>query len=191
MDIMYNTFDNLPYVAYKIVTYLFSNENLWKLLKYDSYDCLSKPNLTEDEKIEMIWRDQEYQMNCNVFLVPLVLDSIGDSRTILKVFDYYITPETRLSSILCMKFEYINLGKSLMVDYNGYPCSKLVVIKTELLKSLNGVDVGGVGTLVFDTMLSRWCNSSQDLGNSKNAVGDSLIMAVRLSTIGEQENGQN
>lgn len=189
MDIMYNTFDDLPYVAYRIVTFLFGNENLWKLLKYDSYDCLSEPNLTEEEKISMIWTNQEEQMDCNVFLTPLILDSIEDSRTILKVFDYTITPENRVSSILCMRFEYINLGKSLMVDYNGFPCSKITAIKTELLKSLNGADVGGVGMLEFDTMLSRWCGSTLDLGNNKNAVGDSLTMAVRIATLSEQENG--
>ena len=43
---MFNNFANLPYVPYKIImTLAQNNENIFKLLKYGTYDCLSKPNL--------------------------------------------------------------------------------------------------------------------------------------------------
>ena len=46
---MYNSLSALPTIPYNILTYLATStdaENLWKLLKYNGYDALSKPNLT-------------------------------------------------------------------------------------------------------------------------------------------------
>ena len=45
----------LPYIPYKILTYLaLEDEILWKLLAYNDYDALSKPNLTFQEKMALI-----------------------------------------------------------------------------------------------------------------------------------------
>ena len=49
---MYNNFVSMPYIPYRIVEYLaYNNENLWKILKYNTYDCLSKNDLTFEEKM--------------------------------------------------------------------------------------------------------------------------------------------
>ena len=37
-----------------ITNLVFKNENLKKLLYYTSSDCLNKPNLTEDQTLELI-----------------------------------------------------------------------------------------------------------------------------------------
>lgn len=50
---MYNSLSALPYIPYNILVYLARQEaaeDLWKLLKYNSYDALSKPNLTFDHQ---------------------------------------------------------------------------------------------------------------------------------------------
>ena len=40
---MYNDFLSMPYIPYRIIEYLaYNNENLWKILKYNTYDCLSQ-----------------------------------------------------------------------------------------------------------------------------------------------------
>ena len=57
---MYNSLSALPYIPYNILVYLARQdaaEDLWKLLKYNSYDALSKPNLNFDQKLELIWRN--------------------------------------------------------------------------------------------------------------------------------------
>ena len=44
---MYNSLSALPYIPYNILVYLARQdaaEDLWKLLKYNSHDALSKPN---------------------------------------------------------------------------------------------------------------------------------------------------
>lgn len=188
--IMYNTLEQLPYLAYRIINYLFSNETIWKILGYDTYDCLEKGNLTEDEKVDLIWTKGE-QSKKNVFLTPMEIAIIDNSKTVIKLYDYQIVPENHLSAIVCMRFEILYIGESAMIDYNGYPCSRLAVIKTELMKSLNGCDIGGVGKLEFNNMLSRWCGSTQSLGNNKNVVGDTLTFALRVSTLREREDNEN
>ena len=51
---MYNSLSALPNAPYNILKYLAqNNENIWKLLKYNSYDALSKPNLTMEEKLSL------------------------------------------------------------------------------------------------------------------------------------------
>ena len=190
LDVLYNQFDLLPFIPYNIMLYLLDNEEIWKILKYDEYDCLDKPNLTEDEKLSMIWRGEENQQDYNVFLTTLDLDSVKDSRTIIKLYDYMISPENHITSIVCMKFDLICLGKTGVINYKGATCNRTTVLKTLLLQALNGADVGGVGMLMFDNKLSRWCGSTQNLGNNKNAQGDSLIMALRTSTL-KDENGKD
>lgn len=190
VDVLYNQFDSLPSIAYNIMLYLLDKEDIWKIMKYDDYDCLEKPNLTEDEKLSMIWRGEENQADFNVFLSSLELDSVKDSRTILKVYDYMISPENHLTSIVCMKFDMICLGKSSVINYKGMTCNRTTVLKTLLLQALNGVDVGGVGMLLFDNRLSRWCGSTLNLGNNKNAQGDGLVMAVRISSL-KDNNGKD
>ena len=57
---MYNSLSRLPSIGYNILVYLArepSAENIWKMLKYNDYDCLSKPNLTFSEKMELIWKN--------------------------------------------------------------------------------------------------------------------------------------
>ena len=54
---MYNSLSKLPTIPYNILVYLArQDEIIWKLLKYNDYDALSKPDLTFDEKIALIWK---------------------------------------------------------------------------------------------------------------------------------------
>ena len=59
---MYNNFLSMPYIPYRIIEYLaYNNENIWKILKYNTYDCLSEENLTFEEKMSLIWSHQADQ----------------------------------------------------------------------------------------------------------------------------------
>ena len=52
----YNKFTEFSNLCYNILAYLMvQNEDIWKLLKYDTPDPLSKPNLTLEEKRKMIY----------------------------------------------------------------------------------------------------------------------------------------
>ena len=89
----FNDFKEMPQLPYKVITTLLteesqSAEDFWKLLKYVDTDALSKPNLTYDEKIALIWDGNSIEQNYNVFLKPLIGSSMDDAeaQTQLRVF---------------------------------------------------------------------------------------------------------
>ncbi|PNX45517.1 MAG: hypothetical protein BV457_09395, partial [Thermoplasmata archaeon M9B1D] len=56
----YNDFTDMPKVPINIVKKIAKDnspdaENLWKILRYDEMDALSKTNLTYQEKMALVW----------------------------------------------------------------------------------------------------------------------------------------
>lgn len=180
----FNKFTTLPFIPYKIVVALTKNENLFKLLKYNTYDCLSMPNLTQDEKISMIWKDNDDMHNFNVFLTNIEANELVASKNILKIYKYDTLPENSVISTIVYRFDILYGTKNALVDYEGVPCSRGDCIEMEILKTLNGEDVAGVGYLQFNHELSRLCRSSMSIGNNLTFTGTSLIMATQLADIG-------
>ena len=67
---MYNNYKFMPYIPYRIIEYLaYNNENLWKILKYNTYDCLSNDDLTFEEKMQLVWSYQSNQEDYRIFLL--------------------------------------------------------------------------------------------------------------------------
>lgn len=185
---LFNHYEFMPYIPYKIVEYLATNnENLWKILKYNDYECLSKPNLTFEEKIAMIWNREGNQQDFSIFFSQLVENMIPDSKSILKIFKVLTTPRDTIRAVGSYEFDILYGGKIALVEYNGIPCNRGDVVEAEILKTLNGADVGGVGMLQFNTKLSTASRSSLNLGNSKTFTGTSLVLSVELSDLGESD----
>ena len=87
---MFNSMTALPQSLYKILEYLVTNnENIWKMLKYNSYDALSKPDLTISEKLAFLWKTG-VQEKYSVFLTNLVEDAICESKCIFKLYTYHV-----------------------------------------------------------------------------------------------------
>jgi len=58
-DVMFNSFEGLEEVPYKILQWLVTNQSdeanwLWKCLKYNGKDCLSQPDVEIEERINLI-----------------------------------------------------------------------------------------------------------------------------------------
>lgn len=184
----YNNFSNLPFVPYKIIEFLATkNENIWKLLKYGEYDALSNDNLTLNEKLEMIWKGQSDTQNYNVFFTKLIENAEPDSTTILKIYKYISEPTNTLISNISYEFDILYGGKLSMVEYNGVPCNRGDVFEMEILKTLNGKNVNGVGTLQFNRQLSSFSKSMMNLGNNKTYTGNSVILVTQIGSISENE----
>ena len=179
----FNQFSSLPSIPYLIIEKLMENENIWKILKYPTYDCLSENNLTLDEKSNMIWKNKEKQTDYNVFLTPLVEDMIYDSTTILKCYRYYNVPTNHLNAVVTYEMDILYGGKISLIEYNGIPCNRSDVMEMEIMKTLNGADVGGIGYFQFNRELSSFCQSRMVLGNDKTFTGTSIIMGTNLSNI--------
>ena len=186
----YNKFVSMPFIPYRIMEYLaYNNENIWKILRYDTYDCLSKSNLTFDEKMDLIWKNQGNQQDYRVFLTWLVENMIPDSITLLKLFRYNTMPQNNLEAYATYEFNLLYGGKIALIDYQGVPCSRGDVLEAEILQTLNGKDVGGVGMLQFNRQVSSVSHSQLNIGNNETFEGISLWMGIYINEVGADAYG--
>lgn len=182
-----NKFSSMPFIPYNIVEYLALDveaENLWKLLKYSTYDCLSKPNLTLDEKLGMLCKNEDRQEDYSLFLSPLVENMIPEEKPILKIYKIITGFENNtegLFGVANYRFDILYGGKMGIIEYQNTPCNRGDTIEMELIKSLNGADIkSGGGFMEFNPKLSRNCGSVLNLGNQTTYVGTSVVMAIRV-----------
>lgn len=180
----FNDFQIAPYIPYNIILQLIENENIFKILKYPEYDCLNKENVPYEEKINMIWKNQDRQEDYNIFINRTINNMIYDAKTILKIYKVDIQPVNRSLSIVSYEFDILYGSKIALINYNGVPCNRADVLETEILKTLNGKNVNGVGVLQFNEDLTRICRSRNNLGNESTFSGTSLIMATQIGSSG-------
>lgn len=181
---MYNSMSALPSIPYNILTYLAKEEQiLWKLLAYNGYDALSQPDLTFSQKMDLLWKEGP-QEPYNVFFTPLVEDAISESKTILKIYDYYIHASDLFNGTVVYAFDFLYGGKMSLVEYNGIPVSRGDLFINRILTVLNGAIVGGVGKLMFFDEMSRYNLAKATIGNSKTFTGMLLYMSVNVGDAG-------
>lgn len=184
---MYNSMSRLPQIPYKILEYLALNDEiLWKMLAYNSYDALSKPDLTFSEKMDLIWKTGP-QEDFSVFFTALVEDAISESKCILKVYDYYIHANQLYTGTVVYAFDFLYGGKMSLVDYNGVPVSRGDLFVNRVLEVLNGAEVGGVGKLAFFDDMSRYDLARVTIGNSKTFTGMQLFLSVNVGDTGKED----
>nr|DAE60092.1 MAG TPA: hypothetical protein [Caudoviricetes sp.] len=184
---MYNSMSMLPNIPYNILTYLAKEEQiLWKLLAYNSYDALSKPDLTFSEKMDLIWKEGP-QEPYSVFMTNIIDDAIPESKSILKIYNYYIHAKDLYLAPTVYAFDILYGPKMSLVEYNGIPVSRADLFVNRILTLLNGVEVGGVGKLVFFDDMSRYDLGRTVIGNSKTFTGYQLFLSVNVGDTGRDE----
>lgn len=177
---VFNTYTSLPSVPYKIISYLAqNNERIFKALYYQGSDALEQPDLTLEQKLDMIYVDEGKEIDKNIFLKPLIGEEMIDSVTQLRLYKYGISPIDNMISVINYRFDIITGSKISLIYDDGVPCSRLDFIETELLNTLNGVDLFGTGKFQFNRDLSTSDKQILTLSNSKNFFGSILIMSVR------------
>lgn len=187
----FNKFSTLPYVPYNIVLELLNNDNICKLLKYNTYDCLSKPNLSYDEKIAMIWKNEDQMQNYNIFLTNTKANMMTEAMDIMQVYRHHGEPTNQVLAVEIYRFDFLFGSKTAMVEYNGIPCNRGDVFEMELMKSLNGVDVGGtIGLLKYinEGDFRRMCSSDVGIGNNSTFTGITVLLGTQVGSV---ENGCN
>lgn len=184
---MYNSLSRLPNIPYNIIKYLaLKDEIIWKMMKYSDYDALSQPNLSMSEKLNMLWKEGP-QENFSVFLTSLVEDAITESKCILKCYQYYIHASQLYNSVVVYAFDFLYGGKMSLVEYNGVPVPRGDLFIHRILAVLNGVEVGGIGKLVFLDDMSRYDMARNVIGNSKTFTGKQLFLSVLVGDSGTEE----
>ena len=189
---MFNSLSRLPTIPYKILTYLANAEDqtVFKLLAYNDYDALSKPDLTFGEKMKLVWKTGP-QEKYGVFFTPLVEDAITQSKCIMKLYKYYIHANQLYTGTVVYAFDFLYGGNMSLVEYNGVPVSRGDLFINKILEILNGAEVDGVGKLTFFDDLSRYSAAKITIGNSKTFTGDCLYLAVNVGDSGVGEGCEN
>lgn len=176
----YNTYDNLPNIPYNIMTYLFSNDNLFKLLKYADADALSKPNLSNSEKASLIYNGETDSTSFRLFQDSFTDDAYNVMCSMIRIFPYFINPINRTSGIVDIVLEAITHVK---VNYLDNYKTRIPYMTQQIIASLNGKEVGALGVISFDRSISHGNFSKLNISNNRNYVGQTTIMNVRVTNV--------
>ena len=185
---MYNSLSRLPSIGYNIMVYLAKStdpiaEVFWKMLAYKDYKALSHEPLTFQQKMKLVWA-QGKQDSYSVFLTNLIEDAMAESKQIVKIYQYYIHASELYTSTVVYAFDCLYGGQMSLVEYNGIPVNRGDLFIHCILTLLNGVEVGGVGKLMFLDDMSRYSAARSTIGNNKTFTGVQLYMAVNVGDSG-------
>lgn len=185
---MFNSLSSLPTAPYNILTYLAkNNEDIWKMIKYNSYDALSKPNLSMSEKLSYIWKNGA-QEDYSVFLTNIVGDAICEEKCVLKCYDYYIAATDSFIATPIFAFDFLYGVTMALVDKDGIPVNRGDLFINELLSTLNGVYIGGIGKLMFNRNQTRYDFARSIIADSKKFTGVQIYMSTNMGDAGSVTN---
>jgi hypothetical protein len=186
----FNRFTNLPYVPYQIIKYLAThNEKIFKILYYNDINALGKPDLSLEDKLDMIYVDDGKETDRNIFFKPLIGEEMTDATSQLRIYKYTISPTDSMTSVITYRFDILVGSKTSLVYDNKIPCTRTDIIETELLNTLNGVDLFGTGKFQFNRDLTTMDKQLLTLSNSKQFFGSYLTMSVRWLDVNGEECG--
>lgn len=184
---MYNSLSALPSALYKILEYLATNnEKIWKMIKYNSYDALSKPNLTMSEKLSYLWKNGA-QEDYSVFLTNIIGDAICEEKCVLKIYDYYIAATDTYISTPVFAFDFLYGVTMALVDNDGVPVNRGDLFINELLSTLNGAEIGGIGKLMFNRNQTRYDFARSIIADSKKFTGVQIFLSTNMGDSGRSE----
>lgn len=174
----YNSYASLPDLCYKAIEYLMlNNEDIWKLLKYNTYDALYKENLTMKEKASLIYDGKGDSSKFRVFRSPYMDDLFDMECAQLRVYVESISPDTPIYGTVDVNFEVISHVKIVnLADYRN----RLELMIQQVLQTLNGVYIGAIGNFMFDRTISFYDLCKMNLYNNRNFYGYTLIMSTKV-----------
>ena len=183
----YNSFKDMSTVPNTIVTeYLFSNEDIWKLIYYTLDENgspivrpLEMPDLTPQQKRGLIYQGVDDINKFRVFFTMFPQnEEVNDQIQQLRIYRSRILPSNAFRSSVAWKFDLpCHFGvQTIIVD--NIVRNRSDVLQEKILETLNGVDVGGVGTLQFNyDMDTRISDRSDFVRFSVQFSGHSFTMS--------------
>lgn len=181
-DSAYNKLNKLPLMPYKIIEHLMlNNEDIWKLLKYPDSNALSKPNLTIDEKSTLVYPGNGLDgSSYRVFMDYFIDDSFQIQCSVLRVYPAIISPKNRIISDVTFCIEVLCHSK--ITQLNNYTNRNTYMLQ-QIIETLNGEDINGVGLLAFDRMGNFNDKAVFNISNNRNYQGYSIYMSIHSGSI--------
>lgn len=184
----YNNYQGSSWIPYNLVEFLIENENIWKLLKYSTADALEKPNLTRQEKVDMIWAGEDQQDDFNVFLIPMVENIQPKQTTLMRIAVYKVLPNSPFYGDILIGIHLLTQTKLGVIKDRR---ARLDVLFDEIMSTLIGKNVGGLGTIYFNrgTGGSSECAQLNTSGNKKDYMEKMIILGIHYGNLGSTANG--
>jgi hypothetical protein len=144
----YATYAGFANYSYKAIDYLMEhNEMIWKLLKYNESDAWNESDLTHDEKAALIYNSQPDSTTFRVFMDSGNPDAWTKEICQLRIYPCKLFSQNRTQGIVLMEFDF----------FCHYKINQLSNYQTrvdrgvqELLGTLNGINLAGIGRLHFN-----------------------------------------
>ena len=146
-----------------IVNYLFDNSpDFWKLLKY-SQNPLSEPDMTNEEKADMICKSSFNTEEYNVLFQKYTVDAMIKAKSQVRVFVDNISSYGRTNALARIIFQVIVNNNEMMIST---PVSKNdkrdVAIMQTIVEALNGVKLDKTKSQMFvNNEIDRFAGASQ------------------------------
>jgi hypothetical protein len=134
--------------SYNCIMHLIENSELvWKILKYNDPEAWDKPNLSREEKRNLIYKGDGEISNYRVFSDVGQNDVWDIEACLIRISPYSIFPDNRSIGTLYMSFEVFSHYKiNHLSDYT----TRTDTIMEEFLRVFNGANIGGIGLLNFN-----------------------------------------
>lgn len=207
----FNRFINLDGIEDRVIYYLLSPNNkteaeleqthiIWKLLKYDDIDALSKPTPKYSDIVKLISDDNITQNNFRIFRTPHFDDSWTEQCSLLKVYVDSVIPQDRYRAIVNFGIDVICHNKIINVnvpadakappidivdgiEYRISQKSRVSVLTKAVLYLLSGADVQGVGRMTFSQEMNRYQQAQYGIWNNRNFEGIKIVMGAWMGGV--------
>lgn len=143
----YNQSINLEEIANTLIEYIYAYENnddIFKLLKYDTMDALSQPNLTFEEKIELKQPLEDFNKS-GIILSRFTSIVVEDTVTQIRIYIQGDRYSNNVLSDVAVGIEVICHNDIILLK-NGI--NRLLRMKTLIQQAINGENIG-LGRLYY------------------------------------------
>lgn len=179
MDNYTITFEKFSEYTYNIIKILIKKGvKIWKLLKYGTPNALDNPDLTEEEKIQLIYQGQPESSPFRVFRIPFTDDAFEDQVCKLHIFPWITDPYKRTNGYQTIMFQIVCHNKIGTLNDGRARCDVFI---EELASILNGADIAGIGMLTFDASGGRPDYLKQRTYNNHSYFGYEFALTTGIA----------
>jgi hypothetical protein len=137
--------NNIDIVFNNVALLLVNNDTISKCLYYNEEDALSQPSLTQDQRFSLV---KQLSPECRVFNVSPSYLVTKETRAEIRMYETAIVAENAYIAEIEYCFDVIVHQRTWNLADGK---RRAMVIANEILKTLNGADIGGVGYMKFFT----------------------------------------
>lgn len=108
----FNRYVNLDNIEWNMIAYLVDSQtkyarNIWKILKYDSEDCLLQDDVSREDRLNLIYTGNGDSSSKRVFMTPFTDDGWLQQSSHLHIFVNTVTPKNHITSVVNISVETI------------------------------------------------------------------------------------